>query len=393
VNFTLPHDFCLLQITPRLDTGGVEQTTLDVAAAVVRAGGRALVASQGGRLAPELASRGGVLVRLPMDSKNPFTVWRNGDRLARLIKREGVSLVHARSRMPAWSALRAVRRTGTPFVTTYHGVYSARSDWKRSYNAVMAAGDVVIANSTYTRNHVIDEHKIHPLEVVAIPRGVDLARFTPHLVSPGRIAELRAAWGLAKDEARVLVLLAGRLTRWKGQGLLIEATKRLKQRGVENFIVILAGDDQGRSGYRAELESALAAGGLADRVRLVGHCHDMPAAYLACDLAVAPSLKPEAFGRTAVEPQAMGRPVLAADHGATAETVIPGQTGWLVQPGDAEAWAQALAQAVSLTPEQRAAMGAAGAERTRRLYSLQAMTDATLDVYAGLLMSGAGRRR
>jgi glycosyltransferase involved in cell wall biosynthesis len=393
VNFALPPDFCLLQITPRLDTGGVEQTTLDIAEAVVRAGGRALVASQGGRLAPELAARGGVLVRLPMDSKNPFTVWRNGDRLARLIKREGVSLVHARSRMPAWSALRAVHRTGTPFVTTYHGVYSAKSGWKRRYNAVMASGDVVIANSAYTRQHVIEEHKIHPLEVVAIPRGVDLARFTPDLVSPARIAELRAAWGLANDDSRVLVLLAGRLTRWKGQALLVEAAKRLKGQGVENFVVILAGDDQGRNVYRNELEAAIKAAGLTERVRLVGHCRDMPAAYLACDIAVAPSLKPEAFGRTAVEPQAMGRPVLAADHGATAETVIPGESGWLVQPGDADAWASALAEAVSLTPQQRAAVGAAGAERTRRLYSLQAMTDATLDIYAGLLMSGAGRRR
>jgi glycosyltransferase involved in cell wall biosynthesis len=393
VNFALPHDFCLLQITPRLDTGGVEQTTLDVAEAVVRAGGRALVASEGGRLAPELAARGGVLVRLPMDSKNPFTVWRNGDRLARLIKRESVSLIHARSRMPAWSALRAARRTGTPFVTTYHGVYSARSGLKRGYNAVMASGDVVIANSTYTRNHVIAEHGIDPLEVVAIPRGVDLARFSPDLVSAARISELRAAWGVAEGEARVVVLLAGRLTRWKGQALLVEATKRLKQRGVENFIVILAGDDQGRNAYERELRAAIAAAGLTERVRLVGHCHDMPAAYLACDLAVAPSLKPEAFGRTAVEPQTMGRPVLAADHGATSETVIPGETGWLVKPGDADAWADALAQAVALTPEQRAAMGAAAAARTRRLYSLQAMTDATLDIYAGLLMSGAGRRR
>ena len=393
MNFALPPDFCLLQITPRLDTGGVEQTTLDVAQAVVRAGGRALVASYGGRLAPDLKARGGELVRLPMDSKNPFTVWRNGDRLTRLIKREGVSLVHARSRMPAWSALRAVRRTGVPFVTTYHGVYSARSHWKRSYNAIMASGDVVIANSAYTRSHVIAEHQIHPLEVVAIPRGVDLARFAPDLVSDARIAELRAAWGLAADETRVVVLLAGRLTRWKGQALLIEATKLLKARGVDNFIVILAGDDQGRSAYRAELESAIAEAGLGDRVRLVGHCHDMPTAYLACDLAAAPSLKPEAFGRTAVEPQTMGRPVLAADHGATGETVVPGETGWLVTPGDPEAWAQALSEAVSLAPEQRRAMGAAGARRTRGLYSLQAMTDATLDVYAGLLMSGAGRRR
>jgi glycosyltransferase involved in cell wall biosynthesis len=183
-----------------------------------------------------------------------------------------------------------------------------------------------------------------------------------------------------------LVLLAGRLTRWKGQGLLIEATARAKAAsGGAGFIIVLAGDDQGRSDYTAELNAAIAAGGLQNDVKIVGHCDDMPTAYLACDVAVAPSLSPEAFGRTAVEPQAMGRPVLAADHGAARETVVEGETGWRVAPGDAAAWAAALTTATGLPKARRLQMGAAGQARARRLYSLDAMTNATLEVYARAL--------
>ncbi len=159
--------------------------------------------------------------------------------------------------------------------------------------------------------------------------------------------------------------------------------------GGQDLVVVLAGDDQGRVGYRAELDAAIAADGLADTVRIVGHCEDMPAAYLAADFALAPSLEPEAFGRTAVEPQAMGRPVLAADHGGARETVLDGATGWRVPPGDPDAWADALHRTLSTPPQVRRAMGEAGLERVRRLYSLEAMANATLDVYLRLLAETA----
>lgn len=381
----LPPAFTLLQVIPELETGGAEQTTLDVAAAVVRAGGRALVASRGGRMAARLAEVGGELIPMPVQSKNPLTMMANALRLAELIRRERVGVVHARSRAPAFSALWAARRTGVPFVATYHGVYNANSSLKRWWNAVMARGDVIIANSDYTRAHVIAEHGVDTGKVVAIPRGVDLARFDPAAIGPARVATVRERWGLAPDERRTVVLLAGRLTRWKGQALLIEAARRLKASGRDDFVVVLAGDDQGRAEYRAELEGAMSEADLGGHVRIVGHEDDMPAAYLAADVAAAPSLEPEAFGRTAVEPQAMGRPVLAANHGGATETVDDGQTGWLVAPGDAEAWAAALRAALEMTPEQRAAMGAAGRCRVERLFSVDAMTDATLEVYARVL--------
>ncbi len=376
----LPPGALILQVVPALDAGGVERTTVDVAAAVVAAGGRALVASAGGRLVEELRARGGELLRLPMDSRDPREIWRNADRLARLMRASRVDLVHARSRAPAWSALWAARRTGAPFVTTYAGIHAGGNPAKRLYNSVMARGDLVIANSAFTAEHLIAEHRTDPARVLTIPRGTDLAAFDPAAVSPARVATTRAAFGLAPGEARPVFLLPARLTRWKGQALLVEA---LARSGLD-AVLVLAGDEGRHPGYRSELQALAARLGVAERVRLPGHLADMPAAYLAADFACVPSLQPEAFGRTAVEPQAMGRPVLVADHGAPRETVRDGESGWAVPPGDAAAWAAALRRAVETPPETRAGMGAAGRLSASR-YGLRAMTDATLAAYARLL--------
>ncbi len=289
----LPPNFTLLQVIPELETGGAEQTTLDVARAVVQAGGRAIVASRGGRLADELGARGGELVTLPVHSKNPLVMLGNRGRLARLIRDERVSLVHVRSRAPAFAAFAAAAEAGVPCIATYHGLYGSGNPLKRWYNSVMTRGPVTIANSEFTARHVVAEHRLAPTKVIAIPRGVDLARFDPAAVAPARVEALQSVWGLGPRESGTRFLLAGRLTRWKGQMLLVEAAARLKAWGVTDFVVLLAGDDQGRTGYRQALETAIAAHGLTGQVRLVGHCDDMPAAYLAVDVALAPSLTPK----------------------------------------------------------------------------------------------------
>ena len=323
---------------------------------------------------------------MPLDSKNPLVMAANAGRLETLIRREKVNLVHVRSRAPAFSAIRAARRANVPVVTTYHGVYNAKSALKRWYNGVMTRGDLTIANSEFTREHLIREHRVEASRVVAISRGVDLGRFDPVVVAPDRIATLRSAWGISPDERRLVILLAGRLTRWKGQALLVDALARHKAQTSRNAILlVLAGDDQGRTDYRNELEDLITDRGLEDQVRVVGHVRDMPAAYLAADVAAAPSLDPEAFGRTAVEPQAMGRPVLAADHGAVRETVVEGETGWRVKPRDVEAWSAALQRLTEAGPARLSAMGEAGRERVRALYSVDRMTDLTLDVYRRVL--------
>ncbi|MGZ5948216.1 MAG: glycosyltransferase family 4 protein [Caulobacteraceae bacterium] len=381
----LPPDFTLLQVVPELETGGAEQTTIDVARAVIEAGGKALVATRGGRMTARLEADGGRLAQMPVQSKNPLVMLGNAARLVDLIRAENVSLVHARSRAPAFSALWAAQATKTPFVATYHGVYKAKSGLKRWYNAVMTRGDLVIANSDYTRDHLLAEHGTDPAKVVTIPRGVDLDRFNPAWVTPDRVEALKAAWGIEPGDQRTRFVLAGRLTRIKGHATIIEAAQRLKAQGRNDFLIIFAGDDQGRTGFGEELAKAVADAGLTDLVRIVGHCDDMPAAYLVADVAILPTTVPESFGRAAVEPQAMGRPVIASAHGGTTETVVDGVSGWLVPPGEPTAWAAAMARAIDLGPGRRLEMGQVGMNRTRQLYRVDAMCEATLAAYERVL--------
>lgn len=381
---SLPQNFTLLQVVPELETGGAEQTTLDVAQAVVRAGGTALVATRGGRMAARLEADGGRLALMPVQSKNPLTMLGNAARLIALIREENVSIVHVRSRAPAFSALWAAHVTRTPFVATYHGIYKAQSGLKRWYNAIMTRGDLVIANSDFTRDHVLAEHQVPPEKLVTIPRGVDLQTFDPALVTPERIDALRDAWQVPAD-VRTIILLAGRLTRIKGHLTVVEAARRLAAQGRRDFLILFAGDDQGRTGYAAGVQAAIDAGGLGDCIRIVGHCDDMPAAYLLADMAILPTIVPESFGRAAVEPQIMGRPVIASSHGGVTETILDGKTGWLAPVEDAEAWAQALAHALDLGPTRRLAMGRLGQDRARQLYSAEAMCAATLAAYERVL--------
>lgn len=395
----------VLQVIPELETGGAERTTVDIARAVTRAGGQALVASEGGRLNDDLAQAGGELIRIPAATKNPYSMAANIIRLLHIIDHFGVDIVHARSRAPAWSALVAARIAGVPFVTTYHGTYNARSAIKRFYNSVMARGDLVIANSHFISRHIQDTYGLPEPKVVTIPRGTDMSSFNPDQVSHARVKEMREAWGLSMSAAaddRMVVMLPGRLTPWKGQRLLIEAASILKARGrADQMVFVLVGDDQGRDAYANELARMAETYGLAGRIRLVGHVVDMPAAYLAADIVVSPSVDPEAFGRVAVEAQAMGRPVIAADHGGARETVVtpaddPGAeglaTGWRVTPGDAQALADALIEAADQGTGGRAAMGALGQAHVRETFSLEQMCASTLKVYRRLAGSPARRR-
>lgn len=389
----------ILQIIPELDAGGAERTTVDIAAALAAAGARAVVATEGGRLIGELQAKGGIWLPFPAGSKNPLAMALNVGRLARLCRREGVQIVHARSRAPAWVALGAARRLKLPFVTTYHGSYSGRTGVKVLYNSVMARGDVVIANSHYTADLI---RTLHPDQagdrVRVIHRGTDLGLFTPGAVQPARVEALRRAWGVAPHER--VVLLAARLTGWKGQRVLIEAAALMRDRGVNDVAIVLAGDPQGRVAYERELDALIAARGLQDIVHRVGHCSDMPAAFRAASVVAVPSVEPEAFGRSAVEAQALGTPVVVSDLGAVPETVlappdVPAsqRTGWRVPPGDAVALAHALTEALSLGASARDAMTRRGRAHVEAHFSLEGMVGDTLSVYAELIASRGARAR
>jgi glycosyltransferase involved in cell wall biosynthesis len=382
----------ILQVVPELDTGGAEASAIEMAEAVTRAGGACLVACQGGRLEAKLARAGGELHRLPLATKNPLRMAANIAALRRLIAARGVELVHARSRAPAWSAFAAARLAGVPYVTTYHGAYNQKSRAKSLYNSVMARGDIVIANSRYTADLLMHRHGTPPERVRVIYRGVDVDGFAPEAVSPERVSDLRAAWGIA-PEARI-VLQVARLTRWKGQDIVICAAARvLKQADMGDVAVVLAGDAQGRHGYERVLRDLIHANGMDSRIKLVGHVSDVPAACRAAQIVVVASREAEAFGRASAEAQAAERPVIVADRGALPETLIPVRragdegTGWLVAPDDPEALAACLDNALRLPPETLARMGAQGRAHVVARFTTRAMQTATLEVYDALLGS------
>lgn len=380
----------ILQIIPDLEAGGAERTTVDIAKGLTDVGARALVATEGGRLVAELQAKGGVWLPFPAATKNPLAMALNVRKLALLCKHEGVELVHARSRAPAWVALAACKALKLPFVTTYHGSYASRSAVKALYNSVMARGDVVIANSGYTADLILAKHGFARDRIRVVHRGTNFSSFAPAAVGPERVQALRRAWGVEPHQR--IVLLPGRLTGWKGQRVLIEAARLLRDGGDEDTAFVLAGDHQGRDSYVKELDQAIAKARLEGRVKRVGHCTDMPAALLAASVVAVPSTEPEAFGRVAVEAQAMGAPVVVSDLGAVPETVLaPPQTapsertGWRVPPGDAASLAASLAEALALRPSAREALAARARLHVERHFSLETMVSETLDVYCALL--------
>ena len=387
----------ILQIVPELETGGAERTTVDIAAGLAQVGARALVATEGGRLVGELQAKGGIWAPFPAGTKNPFAMLWNVRRLAKLCLDEGVALIHARSRAPAWVALGTARALELPYVTTFHGSYAGRSSIKLRYNSVMTRGDVVIANSHYTAELIRSLYPEAGERIRVIHRGTDFGIFSPSAVAPERVEALRKAWQVAPHER--VVLLAARLTGWKGQKVLIEAAAKLKAQGLSEVAFILAGDAQGRDSYVRDLDRLIQANGLAGVVRRVGHCADMPAAFLAASVVAVPSTEPEAFGRSAVEAQAMGAPVVVSDLGAVPETVrtppeVPAaeRTGWRVPPGDAGALAEAIGAALSLGASAREAMATRARIHVETHFSLEQMIEQTLDVYTTLLARPASAR-
>lgn len=363
----------VLQILPKLNAGGVEGTTVEMVEALRAEGHGAHVLSAGGRLVAQVEALGGVHHMGDIGSKNIFSIpWRVAG-VRRLIAEHKIDIVHARSRAPAWPAMLAARAEKTPFVTTYHGIYKAKGLLKRTYNSVMARGDIVIANSNFTRDYLMAQHGTHAERVTVIPRGVDIVRFDVKAVDIISVADMRESWGVQRGET--VLVLPGRLTRWKGQTVAIEALARLP----ETYRLILVGDAQGRKDYVAELAALAKHLGVGARVHLAGHSAEMPTVFAAADIVLTPSTEPEAFGRTAAEAQAMGRPVIAADHGGAVEVVLDGVTGWRVPPGDAKALAEAIQRVSELS-------GVANARaRIIAEFSKTSLQSATLKVYRRLL--------
>lgn len=369
----------VLQVLPSLVSGGAERGTVELAGALVAAGWTSYVASGGGPLEREIARAGATHLSLPLASKNPLVMRRNTVQLIRLIRRLGVDIVHARSRAPAWSACAAARATGRHFVTTFHNAYGARTALKRRYNSVMAQGDRVIAISDFVADHAASVYGVGRDRLRTIPRGVDLEIFDPNRVGAQRIINLACQWRL--PDSLPVVMLPGRLTRWKGGLDFIAAIATLGRRDI---CCVLAGSEQ-RHGFRRELEAAIRDNGLAGVFRIVDECRDMPAAYMLTDVVVSASRDPEGFGRIIVEAQAMGRPVVATDHGGARETIVPGTTGWIAPPCDPAAIAAAIGEALALAAHERRQLAERSIAHVAARYTSEAMCARTIRVYEELL--------
>lgn len=370
----------ILQVLPALVSGGVERGTVDMTRAIVQAGWRAIVVSRGGPMVHEIERVGGTHIELSVHAKNPL-LWRaTFDALVDVIHRERVDLVHARSRIPAWHGLKAAARNRVPFVTTFHQRPTAATALKRAYNSVMVRGERVIAISHYIAERLLADYGMDPERLRVIPRGVDLDMFDPDRVPAERMIRLVNKWRV--PDGVPVVMMPGRITAWKGHALLIDALARL-ERG--SFHCLMVGDDISRPDAKRRLEAHAQAAGVGAYVHFVGRTDDMPAAYKMADVVVSASLDPEPFGRVMIEAQAMGRPIVATDHGGARETVLAGETGWLVAPGDAEALAAGLRTALALDGEARAKLSGLAIAHVRENFSRYQMCARTLAVYTEVL--------
>ncbi len=371
----------VLQVLPEMETGGVETGTVEIAAGLTEKGIKNFVASQGGRLTYELEKLKVKHLTLPLKSKNIFTMLSNAKKLEKFIKENGINIVHARSRAPAWSAYWAAKRAGVKFVTTYHGTYGLGfGGIKKFYNRVMTYGERVIVISNHIKNHVLSNYKVDEKKLRLVFRCVDVAKYAPEAVSQERMINKIHDYNIAEDKP--VILLPGRITRWKGQHLLIEALHLMKN---QNYYCIIAGADQGRYKYLEYLKNLVQKYNLQDRVGFFGAYIDAPALMMVSNVVLSTAIEPEAFGRIAIEGQAMGKIVIASNIGGSLDNTVDGVTGRLFASNNAQSLADALDWALELPEDEKQKISRAAIKNARDNFTKQIMCDKTIAVYQELI--------
>lgn len=372
----------VLQVLPELEMGGVELGTIEIATALQENGIKNFVASQGGRLTRELSKHKIKHLTLPLKTKNIFKMRKNADALAEFIKKNGINIVHARSRAPAWSAYWAAKKAGVHFMTTFHGTYGlGPMGIKKIYNKVMTFGEKVIVISNHIKNHVLQNYKkTDENKLRLIHRCVDIDRFSPEKVSQERIIKAVKEYNIPED--RPVLTLIGRVTRWKGQHLLVEALSKMKN---TNCYCIIAGDAQGRVNYVDEIKELAKKFKVSNRVGFYGKVLDPQALMQVSTVVLSTAIEPEAFGRISVEGQAMGKIVVASNIGGSLDTITDGVTGKLYESSSAQALADALDWALSLSEKEKAKIAAAAQKNVKDNFTKQIMCDKTIAVYRELV--------
>lgn len=369
----------IVQILPELDEGGVEGETLDLAIYLAEQGHHSMVISGGGRLVSQLEEAGGIHITWPHIGEKSFRCLKYITRLRRFFLEEKIDVVHLRSRLPAWIGYMAWKSLAPMFrpalITTFHGFYSVNS-----YSTIMTKGERVIAVSKVITNHILENYSVDQSRIELIHGGCDTKAFDPAVVSPERIENLRQRWQLPEDDTPV-IMLPGRLTQWKGQDVFIESLAQLTDLP---FYAICVGETEENSSFTKRLYEKIRRYGLEDRVKLVGHCSDMPAALMLADLIVsASSSQPEAFGKVAIEAMAMAKPVVSTRHGGSLETIVENKTGWFVAPSNPDEMADAI-QRILGNREMLQEAGETGRSWVLENFTAYRMCEKTLGLYQKL---------
>ena len=371
----------VMQVLPHLNSGGLVSGAVEIAKELANSNFKSLVVSSGGYKENEILRNNSILEKLPVDSKNIFTILRNKRKLIDLAIKYNIHLIHARSRAPAWSAYFAAKELNLPFVTTFHGTYGTESFFKKKYNSVMLKGNAIIAISKFVKQHIKDEYGITD-NLHVIPRGVDTNIFSPKQVSSARL--INAAKKISLEGNDQIILLPGRLTNWKGHKLAIKAISNLK---VKNFKLVFIGDLQGRFKYKNELINLATHLNLANKITLINHTRDLPSYLMLADLVLSCSTKPEAFGRTVLEAQAMGKPVIAFNHGGSVELINENENGILCKVADVNDLTFNIEKVLQLSTYKRKVLSKKSISNVNKKYLTKFMCKKTLNLYIKLIKS------
>lgn len=371
----------VLQVLPAMQGGGVERGTIEIATAMQKEHIENMVVSAGGRLVPELKKIGVPHITLDVGSKNPLKWWKNVRSLRKIIQNEKITIVHVRSRIPAWIAHFALKKCpNVKFLTTFHGKYGTKPEWfKIPYNKIMVSGDLVISISNFISEHIKETYHVPDEKIRLIYRGADVGKFDPVLISSLQIEELTNQWQVPTDKP--VILMPARLSRMKGHLVVLDALHQMKHK---NVTCIFVGSDHGKADFRDELQQKINLLDGQTTVLLEAHCNQMPTAYAISSVVLSASLYPEAFGRTITEAQSMERIVIATAHGGALETIQDGKTGFLVPVGDATALAQTLDKVLDMSVSEREKIGKAASASIIQNFSIDQMCKKTLNVYREL---------
>jgi len=377
----------VLQVIPRLGYGGAETGCYDLAHYLNEKGCKSYIITSGGELLKFVRKEKVKIIRLPVNSKNPLLIFMNSIIISIILLVFSIDIVHARSRAPAWSCFIACLITRKNFVTTFHGTYNYSNSIKHFYNSVMVKSKLIIAGSNFIFEHINSNYKKflkHKSKLLVIFRGINLDYYNNKNISEREINKLLLEWNINKDN--FIILLPGRLTNWKGQTILIEALNILiEDYNNNNFTAIILGSDQGRNVYTKKLLGLVQRYQLNKKVKFVKHCREMPNAYSISDVVISSSIEPEAFGRVAVEAQAMTKPIIASDIGGSKETIINNKTGFLFKSGDPRALAKAINNLIVSDKEILYSIGNEGRKNVTKKFDVEKMCQTTLSEYLKLL--------